>query len=140
MPETVKPLKDISLAPIAFGGSVGTATGGLVGTATSYFCIAKKYPLEHKDRLQLICGFFGGIVGAIAGGTMGFMVMRSVIMRNGTAAARAVGKMHSGALIGAIGGATAGGFPGATAGYTVAGVIYDSKKIKNNDDKLPSSV
>ena len=51
--------------------------------------------------------------------------MRSVIMRNGTAAARAVDKMHSGVLIGAFGGAAAGGFPGATAGYTVAGVIYD---------------
>ena len=48
MPETVKALKDISLAPIAYGGSVGTATGGVVGTATSYFYIAKKYPLDTK--------------------------------------------------------------------------------------------
>lgn len=122
MPESVKALKDIPLGPLTYGASVGTATGGVAGSVTSWVFVA------NKDRLQLICGMISGIAGAIIGGTVGFMAMRTWIMRNGPDAIKAVGKMHSGTLVGAIGGATAGGSSGATAGYTVAGLIYDAFK------------
>jgi hypothetical protein len=151
MADPGKAIQALTLCPLTYGGSVGGAAGGFAGFLVG--AAGVKHASYNKERSQLLAAGVGTLVGAIAGGRIGLVMMRSILggnagramkvfrgaagenggrakeATNGAAAAAAEGG-HINPIIGAVGGAAAGGVSGAGCGYTAAGVTRDGFATK----------
>jgi hypothetical protein len=151
MADPGKAIQALTLCPLTYGGAVGGAGGGFAGFLVG--AAGVKYASYNKERSQLLAAGVGTLVGAIAGGRIGLVMMRSILGGNAgramkvfrgaagenggrateatnVAAAAAAEGGYINPIIGAVGGAAAGGVSGAGCGYTAAGVTHDGFTTK----------